>query len=255
MKDCIYYSYTLVHGKLKKVRFNMLEALFFLDNYEKILIFKNLFSSSCRDESFFLSEMIKNIQPSDTVYDIGAAYGLYSIILAKYLKEDGSVYAVEPVESNYRQLQKNIKINQLKNIIPIKIALGDHAEIKYIGKAGRGGIGTYSFIEGDQAPAKEKVEIVRGDWLSSHLNIPRPKAVKIDVEGFEYPVLLGLEKTLASGECKLVCCEIHSRLYPEGIHQQDIIELLGKYGFHSVRSRRRGTEVHAVFEKMPLTEA
>jgi len=50
----------------------------------------------------------------------------------------------------------------------------------------------------------QQVKLVRGDDFIRQNNLPLPQAIKTDVEGYEYRVLLGLEKTLRSEICQIV---------------------------------------------------
>jgi len=50
----------------------------------------------------------------------------------------------------------------------------------------------------------QKVKLIRGDDFIRQNNLPLPQTIKIDVEGYEYRVLLGLEKTLRSEICQIV---------------------------------------------------
>jgi hypothetical protein len=73
-----------------------------------------------------------------------------------------------------------------------------------------------------------------------------PKVVKIDVEGYEYLVLKGLSETLSNKYCSLLCCEIHKVLYPAGIVQEDILELVQALGFEKIYTYLRGEELHII---------
>jgi FkbM family methyltransferase len=70
----------------------------------------------------------EGVRPDDSVLDIGANIGAFSIPLAKVARR---VYAVEPVFDD--ALKDNIKLNQLDNIKILKYALGDrHGKVKIV---------------------------------------------------------------------------------------------------------------------------
>ena len=54
-----------------------------------------------------IQDEVKN---GDVVLEIGANIGYVSMFLAKYVGENGKVYALEPAPRNYEILKKNIKL-------------------------------------------------------------------------------------------------------------------------------------------------
>jgi len=63
------------------------------------------------------------LKKGQVILDIGAYHGLYSFYAYSKIGDTGKIYAFEPDPNNYKILLKNIKRNNLKNIIPIKKAL------------------------------------------------------------------------------------------------------------------------------------
>jgi hypothetical protein len=78
------------------------------------------------------------------------------------------------------------------------------------------------------------VVLENGDRLVAEEKLHLPRAVKIDVEGYEQSVIAGLSHTLAQAECELVCCEIHPHLLTAGARADDILEQLKSLGFAHV---------------------
>ena len=88
--------------------------LFKNNNYEKNVLINGLGLE-------FISN--KNELRKFDVIDLGACVGDSSFILGEYT--DKKVYAFEPLEENYLQLCENIKLNNINNIVPIKMAAGE----------------------------------------------------------------------------------------------------------------------------------
>ena len=201
-------------------------------------------------ERDFLAALKNHLCCGETALDIGAHFGEFSLPLAKILGERGRVLSFEPEKRNYQRLVYHVKLNALTNVQLFRIALGDKDEA---GKIFFGGEFCPSIVplEDDKIRRSvcENIEIVRGDTFFARENLPIPHAVKVDVEGFEYAVLLGLRDTLANPICRLVCVEIHPEVLPPGVGGETITELLRSFGFGHFEAAQRDTEVHIVAAK------
>jgi FkbM family methyltransferase len=63
------------------------------------------------------------IEKNDTVVDIGANIGVFTIYAATRTRKQNKVYAFEPFPINFEALQQNIRANRLNNVIPCKLAV------------------------------------------------------------------------------------------------------------------------------------
>jgi FkbM family methyltransferase len=143
--------------------------------------------------------------------------------------------AFEPHHETYVQLLENLKLNGLENVRAFEKALGEQAseEKLYSGDV----IANFSLLPRAIAGSKgtampfELVQVVQGDEFVEAGRLPIPKAVKVDVEGFEYSVLKGFRRTLADPRCGMVCCEVHPQFLPAPLKPTDITDLLGSLGF------------------------
>jgi FkbM family methyltransferase len=226
-----------------------IEAQINISNYGELRYVEGTTVEGYRDERIVLETLIQMLQPGDVAYDIGANIGIHTIFMAKKVAEEGKIVAFEPERNNYEALSKNLSLNRLNNVIPVKAALGDKvgSENLYIRK--RIGSGAVSIIKNDDSSFCQEIETVPGDFIVQSKTLPLPKAVKIDVEGYEYPVIKGLQKTLSQNICRLVCCEIHPALLPAEVKPELLIELMKSLGFNQIRVHHRGSEIHAIFYK------
>lgn len=133
----------------------------------------------------------------ETVVDVGAQYGDYSIFLAKYIGVK-KVYSFEPLVENYNIFTENIKLNNITNIEPYNIALGDKTS-----EVERGILD--NMISISESEMKSTIKIEKLD------NIPsiREDFLKIDVEGFEMEVLNGAIENIKVNMPKIII-EVHS---------------------------------------------
>ena len=197
-----------------------------------------------------LDLLARSVQPGDTVYDVGSNLGVYSVILAKAVGPRGTVVAFEPHHETYERLVENVKLNGLENVRAFERALGKQAseEKLYIGEV----IANFSLLPqavsssvGSDIPF-QSVQVVQGDKFVEAEKLPVPNAVKIDVEGFEYSVLKGLQRTLADPRCGLICCEIHPQFLPAHVKASDINDLLRSLGYNRIEAEPAETAYHLV---------
>lgn len=158
------------------------------------------------------------------LYDIGANVGLYSIYYSK--KFSAETYAFEPSFKNLEIFTKNIRLNnlyKLVNVIPNAATkeqkISNFFQLNYF--AGNAGAtfgdklvekNLKSMVIKKFLPIKYKTLGISLDHLINHKIIKKPDLIKIDVDGNEYEVILGLEKFLQKKIKISILIEIDSRL-------------------------------------------
>lgn len=133
----------------------------------------------------------ENLKRGDVFVDIGANIGVYSLFASNCVKLDGKVFSFEPVKYIYNQFVDSVNKNNFKNIFAYNKACGSKSEKQFINiqKKHAGG-STFLKTEGETYEQKEEVDIVVLDELLG--NEEKISFIKIDTEGFEWEVLLGL---------------------------------------------------------------
>lgn len=159
----------------------------------------------------------------ETLYDIGANVGMYTVYAA--VMRDASVYAFEPEALNYAELNKNIYLNELHGrVLAYCLALSDVDKVDRLLLSDFGlGISYHDFEENSWTSDKQ----FAADWKVSKDNrreqgcigrrldsllaegIPVPQHIKIDVDGLEHRVVEGMIETLRRSELKTVLIEIN----------------------------------------------
>ena len=136
---------------------------------------------------------------SKILLDIGANIGFYSILFSDRFER---IYSFEPNERNFKVLKKNIENNKLKNIQVLNFGLGENEEV-LIGNSNTKGelFQTSGFAISKDNKKGERVIIKKGDNVLQFKN--KTLTIKIDVEGFEFFVLMGLKSTLINNWCIL----------------------------------------------------
>ena len=141
----------------------------------------------------FSLKLIKNlIKPGDTLLDIGAHYGAYSIYAATKCKSN--VIAFEPVNENYEIFKKNIHENNVDDLIETHNAAASNenteADFNIPWASDSAGFYDHPLAE---TYKKQKVTVRNVDDVIAGRTID---FMKIDTEGHELTVLEGLKKTL-----------------------------------------------------------
>ena len=116
-----------------------------------------------------------NIRRGDTVLDVGAGIGEFSITASRLAGADGTVVAIEPSPDDFRTLLSNLQENGCKNVIPINIGVSDGAtivEIEFKGKKFNSNVDSLAHI-------LEGLNVDRN----------RLKFMKMDVEGAETSII------------------------------------------------------------------
>ncbi len=127
--------------------------------------------------------------------DIGANVGQHSLYMSRYARR---VHAFEPYELVLERFRRMIELNSIKNIVIHPVGLRNKNEKIPFFKPPEFNLGTGSF-EGRFYSANtpsEELEIVIGDEALEKAGVDQVSLIKIDVEGYEKPVLQGLARTL-----------------------------------------------------------
>lgn len=144
-----------------------------------------------RSEPEQVSEFAAAVKPGNSVLDIGANVGFYSILASRKVGSSGRVYAFEPVERNIRFLNRHIEINKATNVTVVDAACGREAGEAEFFAGPNPAMGSLQKVGGESF----RVRIITIDEFVAAENIS-PDVIKIDVEGAELDVIIGAEQTL-----------------------------------------------------------
>jgi FkbM family methyltransferase len=155
-------------------------------------------------EDAFHQALMGAIRPGDVVWDVGANVGHYTALFAGAAAPGGKVIAFEPSPRNREALAARIGGDSDVTVVPC--AMGDAAATMRFSESGEDDDGVTSKLSEDGEIA---VEVATGDSLVADGRVPVPQVIKIDVEGFEREVLLGLSATLRNPAVRTVAVEVH----------------------------------------------
>lgn len=160
--------------------------------------------------------------PTDVFVDAGANAGSYTVLACGCRGARG--YAFEPVAETYERLVRNTRLNNLDHRVHcMRMGLGSSRgflhftdtedDMNHVTPDGAGGT---------PCPVVRLDDVLEGDT---------PSIIKIDVEGFEIPVLEGSENILQNPRLHSVLVEMNGFASRYGLDEERIFHLLGRHGF------------------------
>jgi len=150
------------------------------------------------------------INPTDNVLDIGGNIGAFAIHAGLQARR-GRVITVEPVRENFALLVRNLDLNQLGNVVPLRAAVlseGGSATV-YLSPEGTGSHSVYADVSGPPR-GEQRVEVVTLPDLFERYGLGVCQFLKLDCEGAEYEILYGLPPAYYARIEKLAI-EYHAR--------------------------------------------
>lgn len=172
--------------------------------------------------------------PGDTFLDCGANEGYHSILAAKAVGKTGLVIAIEPNP----KMAELISRNALLNDVVVEICA-----VAFDEKDGSLQLWVNDFQPGSASIVTSKgpnvhcvaVPAVRGDAYLSQRSISRIRLAKLDCEGAESRILLGLEDYLRSHKIEALSVDYHPSIVSQATIQALHRNLIEK-GYQLVRT-------------------
>lgn len=236
------------YSKSKKGK--LVKAKTYFDSEMKLVLpaGTDIYLTGCKshDSEIRLAKFLMNtLESGDTLFDVGAHFGYFSLLGAKLVGEKGKVFSFEASQSTFEILKENTR--QETNIEILNRAVSNE----------KGTLSFYEFpvlyseynsLEIDQfkdadwyqanKPKKIAIEAIRLDDFSKQKSI-EPKVIKIDVEGAEDVVISGAIELLKSQSPQVVIEFLHSKRHNEAHLKAKT--LLNKLGYESFSIEDNGT--------------
>lgn len=215
-------------GQIKKNEYEYsfvkdgIEVKFYLPQYE-IDYLQGWIANYADFSEYCELEKIKSIVGKHKdILDIGANIGNHTVYFGKIM-EAHSIHSFEPMKEFFRVLEKNVTLNQLNPFVKLhNVALGKKSGTAKIKLYDPRALGSTQIEESDEKEGDMTLRCL-DDFEFDNIDF-----VKIDVETFEYDLLLGAEKTLRK-HSPLIFIEIFDEFYPK------VDQLLRQYGYNMVR--------------------
>lgn len=142
--------------------------------------------------------LIQQVEPGDTIIDIGGNIGIYTLTLAKRV-QGGKVITFEPDPKNFARRSEHITMNPGLNVVARNMGIGDEETTHRLYQVVDSNSGMNRIVTAVDMKSQFPYTDVRVAPLSVGLRdipVDRIDVIKIDVEGFEGAVLRGSEDVI-----------------------------------------------------------
>lgn len=191
-------------------------------------------------ESFFSN----SLYPTALCFDIGANIGNHSLFFSRIFDQ---VISFEPYEKAFELLK--INSSQVDNIQVKNFGLSDTSK-QLPAKMSVGNLGATSIVSSKE----ESNAILKLDTLDSFVkenSLEKISYLKIDVEGHEYPVLIGGENILRKGQA-VISLELEmTKHYHNCIESINFLKSCGYVDAHFLKNTFSGA-ISSSFQKISI---
>lgn len=186
---------------------------------------------------FFFMRVLRK---GDAFVDIGAHIGYFSMISAALVGDEGKVISVEPIDSNFQFLERNIAGNNLAYVHALQSVISDtEGEVEFHHNQDNDGghalwdPRTHPDNEKTRAaPKSETLPSMTLDRLFSKFECEHIRAMKIDTEGAERMILESGRSYFDRGAVDFVVAEVNaSGLVQMGSNVDDFFAYARDLGF------------------------
>lgn len=181
-------------------------------------------------EYYEMNFLLKVLRDTDIFIDVGANIGVYTLLAASRIKK-GKVYAFEPSIKSLDRLRTNILLNDFGSVVEVYDQfVSDREGYQYFDI---GNEPDYNHLALDKkGDFVKRVRSKKLDIFIREKKIEKIRAIKIDVEGVEFLVVKGLEKSLREGVVDILIVEITEWMYRRfGFSALDTTKFLRECGF------------------------
>jgi FkbM family methyltransferase len=198
-------------------------------------------------------DFIDTLPPDAVLYDLGASIGHFSLYAAA---RGLTTLAFEPDPANYAALEANARANRSPNLTTLSIAISDRRDDEAVlrSNSAKQRVGDHhKVLAGPEFSGHEvigssldtavNVKAMPFDTAIDELRLPRPSALKVDIDGSELAFVRGAEQTLRDGRLQSIMIE----LWQGSSHYDSVVRELESAGFHRIAE-------HQVYSSIGIEE-
>ena len=181
----------------------------------------------------------KLLRPGDLFVDIGANEGMISLVAARSVGSAGKVIAFEPNPVPRAKFAKNLELNNISTVNIIAAGASDQeGTLELFVPEINTGEGSFAHDGNHQQPGTVVAcPIITGDSVLKDAN---PSLIKIDVEGFEGKVIIGLSSTISRTKPIIVMEMVKSHLLRAGLSPTKLANQMSELNYVGMRIELTG---------------
>jgi FkbM family methyltransferase len=184
-----------------------------------------------KQNQFVLKQLLK---PGDVFVDIGANFGIHTLLAARIVGSSGQIYAFEPQTKLAEIIRAQAVLNNMRHVIVHNLGVGDQQAELLLRNPLTAHTGTATLrAVAEDAIGVERVRVVRADDVLTNIPTTARVVIKVDVEGFEYKALKGLQKVLSLDNVAILVEVTNDWLTEMGQSAIALYQLLEAMGFQT----------------------
>jgi FkbM family methyltransferase len=193
----------------------------------------------------------QEVRAGDTVLDIGANIGYYTLVFAKLVGNTGKVIAFEPDPTNFALLKRNIESNGYRNVKLVRKAVSDRTGTctLYLSEKDPMDHRIYDFHDGRRSIRVESVRL--DDYLKE--DVETVDFVKMDIQGAEPAAIKGMVSILERSRNVKILTEFWpTGIKMSGFDPEDYLRWIVEHGFkmHCIDEEKNRLEPISIRQTM-----
>jgi FkbM family methyltransferase len=177
----------------------------------------------------------------DVVFDVGAGVGDTALLFSELVGERGRVVAIEAHPETFAWLVSLCRLNDLKNVTPLQVAVSDHEGEALISDEESL---SNTVLDGKKSEVGIAVQARCLDKIALELGVEKIDFLKMNIEGAERLALCGMEEMIH--KTRHVCISCHDFMADRGGSDQMrtkafVSDFLTAHGF-SLATRDTGAD-------------
>jgi FkbM family methyltransferase len=176
----------------------------------------------------------QRLKPDDVFLDVGANIGYFTLLAARKVAPNGKVIAIEASPTVQARLKENLARNGVSNVEIHNIAASDREGTLQIFSGGTENLGATTTVAASGLVFECEVPARPLSAVISAADMERTRLIKIDVEGAEWSVVMGMRGLFehAREDVEVVIEIAPDRLESFQRTPEDILAFFAEFGFN-----------------------